>query len=66
MTHVASKILSSYKNNPRDIYILYINPLYKNEFFQLGFNQIFYTSKLKYLEAVVLKKTAVKAKAQLI
>ena len=66
MTHVAAKILSSYKNNPRDIYILYINPLYKNEFFQLGFNEIFYTSKLKYLEAVVLKKTAVKANAQLI
>lgn len=57
MNHVAKKILASYKNNPRDIYIVYLNPLYKNEFLQLGFKEVFNTCKLKYLEAVILKIT---------
>ena len=58
MNHVAKKILASYKNNPRDIYIVYLNPLYKNEFLQLDFKEVFNTCKLKYLEAVILKITA--------
>lgn len=54
---VAGKLLESLHKSPRDVYILYLNPLYKNEFLQLGFEEIFYTCRLKYLEAVILKKT---------
>jgi SAM-dependent methyltransferase len=56
MQQVAIKLLESLQKSPRDIYIVYLNPLYKNEFLQLGFEEVFYTCKLKYLEAVILKK----------
>ncbi|MEO6731624.1 MAG: class I SAM-dependent methyltransferase [Ferruginibacter sp.] len=58
MSAVAKNILTSYKNNPRNIYIVYLNPLYKKEFLETGFEEIFYTCKMKYMEAVILKKNA--------
>jgi SAM-dependent methyltransferase len=54
MGKVAKNILGSYKKNPRDIYIIYLNPLYKKELLQIGFKEIYYTRKMKYMEAVIL------------
>ena len=58
MSAVAKNILNSYKKNPRNIFIIYLNPLYKKELLQIGFTEIFYTCKMKYMEAVILKKDA--------
>ncbi|MEO7768965.1 MAG: class I SAM-dependent methyltransferase [Ferruginibacter sp.] len=57
MSAVAKNILESFKKNPRNIYIIYLNPLYKKEFFIIGFNEIYNTCKMKYMEAVILQKT---------
>ena len=54
MSAVAKNILDSYKKNPRDIYIVYLNPLYKKELVQIGFKEIYHTIKMKYMEAVIL------------
>jgi len=58
MCEVAKNILDSYKKNPRTVYIIYLNPLHKKELIQIGFKEIYYTIKMKYMEAVILKKTA--------
>jgi len=57
MSAVAKNILDSYKKNPRNIYIVYLNPLYKKELLQIGFKEIYYTCKMKYMEAVILQKS---------
>ncbi|MEP7107827.1 MAG: class I SAM-dependent methyltransferase [Ferruginibacter sp.] len=57
MSRVAKNILDSYKKNPRNIYIVYLNPLYKNELLHMGFKEIYYTRRMKYMEAVILQKT---------
>lgn len=54
MNKVAKNIQKSYKKNPRDIYIIYLNPLYKKELLDIGFKEIYYTIKMKYMEAVIL------------
>ncbi|MEJ7588402.1 MAG: class I SAM-dependent methyltransferase [Ferruginibacter sp.] len=58
MKRVAVNILTSYKKNPREIFILYLNPLYKKELFDIGFKEIHYTIRMKYMEAVILQKKA--------
>ena len=58
MNKVAKKIKESYVRKPRTIYIIYLNPLYKNELLNIGFKEIYYTIKMKYMEAVILKITA--------
>jgi SAM-dependent methyltransferase len=57
MKIVLKNILASYNKNPRNLYIIYLNPLYKTAFLQEGFKEIFYTCKMKYMEAVILHKT---------
>ena len=57
MKIVLKNILASYNKNPRNLYIIYLNPLYKKAFLQVGFKEIFYTCKMKYMEAVILHKT---------
>ncbi|MBC7887553.1 MAG: class I SAM-dependent methyltransferase [Ferruginibacter sp.] len=54
MRRVAKHIQESYKKNPRSIYIVYLNPLYKKELIQIGFKEIYYTKKMKYMEAMIL------------
>lgn len=56
MQTVVNNILTSCKNYPRDTYIVYLNPLYKKQFLDIGFVEIFYTCKMKYMEAVILYK----------
>lgn len=53
---VAENILESYELNPRPICIIYINPMFKQELINIGFRQVYHVQKMKYLEAVVLKK----------
>lgn len=56
MNAVTKNIQASYLRNPRIIYIVYLNPLYKNELLQAGFKEIYYTCRMKYMEAVILQK----------
>jgi SAM-dependent methyltransferase len=55
MDAVAENILESFEINPRKITLIYVNPLYKQELLDVGFKEIYYTQKMKYLEAVILQ-----------
>ena len=55
MQQVAKNIKDSHLKKPRLIHIIYLNPLYKEVLLQVGFKEIFYTCKMKYMEAVILK-----------
>ena len=52
---VTNNILDSYRASPRVIHVIYLNPLYKTEFTDIGFKEVFYTKRLKYMEAVILQ-----------
>ena len=56
MSGVIANIEISLKKSPRDLYIIYLNPLHKKQFIENGYKEIFYTRKLKYLEGSILKK----------
>lgn len=55
MSGVVNNICNSLQNNPRKIKIIYINPLHKEQFLKAGFNETWYTKKMKYLEASILE-----------
>lgn len=57
MLAVVKNILLSLKENTREIYVVYINPLHKEIFMSAGFEQIYHLQKLKYIEVSVLMKT---------
>ena len=54
MLAVAKNILQSLKENPREVYVVYLNPVHKEIFLSAGFEQIFYLQKMKYIEASVM------------
>jgi SAM-dependent methyltransferase len=54
MLAVVKNILRSLKENPREVYVVYLNPVHKEIFLSAGFEQIFYLQKLKYIEASIL------------
>lgn len=54
MKKVSGNIRNSYNRNPRNIYVIYFNPLYKKELTGIGFKEIYYTRRMKYMEAVIL------------
>ena len=56
MSGVINNINSSIHDHPREVYIIYINPLHKKLFTDNGFKEIYHRKKLKYLEASILKK----------
>lgn len=56
MLLVVKKILTSLKENPRKIYIVYINPLQKDMLLSAGFREEFYLKKMEYLEVSILSK----------
>jgi SAM-dependent methyltransferase len=58
MLKVVKNILSSLRENPRKIYIMYANPVHKEIFLSAGFEEEFYLKKLEYLELSVLSKDA--------
>jgi SAM-dependent methyltransferase len=54
MLAVVKNILLSLKNHPREIYVVYVNPVHKEIFMSAGFEQIHYLEKMKYIQATVL------------
>ncbi|HAO03160.1 MAG: class I SAM-dependent methyltransferase [Chitinophagaceae bacterium] len=56
MSGVLENIEISLQKNARPITIIYFNPLQQHLFLSAGYRQIFHTKKLKYLEAIILKK----------
>jgi SAM-dependent methyltransferase len=55
MSAVVNNILASLKNNPRKITIIYINPMHKELFLKAGYKEVWYSKKMKYLEASILQ-----------
>ena len=55
MSNVVENIKASLLTNPRKLLIIYVNPLYKDLFFNAGFTAVYHTQKMKYLEALILK-----------
>ena len=54
MLQVVKNILKSLKENPRHIFIVYLNPLHKEIFLSAGFEEEYYLKKLEYLELSIL------------
>jgi SAM-dependent methyltransferase len=59
MSGVVENIAMSLERKPRSIQVLYINPLQKHLFLEAGYKQTWHFKKMKYLEAVILKKEPV-------
>jgi SAM-dependent methyltransferase len=57
MSGVIENIEQSSERNPRDITVIYINPMQKHLFLESGFQQLYHQKKMNYLEAIVLKKS---------
>ena len=55
MSGVINNIAESLQNNPRRLYIIYVNPLHKEQFVKAGFTETWYSKKMKYLEAIILE-----------
>ena len=58
MLAVVKNILQSLKENPREVYVVYLNPVHKEIFLSAGFEQIYHLEKFKYIEASILMKAA--------
>lgn len=51
---VVKNILTSLRNYPRKIFVVYINPMHKEIFESAGFFEEYYLSKLEYLELSIM------------
>ena len=60
MGAVVYNIMESAQEYPRDITVIYANPLYQDLFEEEGFVEIYHTKEMKYLEAAILKLPALK------
>jgi len=58
MLQIIKNILSSLKKKSRKIYIVYVNPLHKEIFLSVGFEEELFYRKMKYLEFSILSKEA--------
>jgi len=56
MLTVAKNILSSIKKKPREVYVVYINPIHKEIFLSAGFEEIYHYQKMTYIQASILMK----------
>ncbi|MGN6603332.1 MAG: hypothetical protein ACTHK8_12840 [Ginsengibacter sp.] len=56
MLEVVKNILLSLKQNPRKIFVIYINPVHKEIFLSAGFNEEWHFRKMEYLEFSILSK----------
>lgn len=54
MKIVADDIAKSLAENPRELNIIYANPLYKKLFLEKGFNEIYHRKSYEYFEVSVL------------
>jgi SAM-dependent methyltransferase len=55
MKTVLSNLLISIQKHHRYLYVIYVNPQFKNLFLQQGFREIYSTKKLKYIEATIFE-----------
>ena len=55
MGAVVYNIMESIQENPREMIVIYANPLYQDLFEEEGFEEVFHTKEMKYLEAAILK-----------
>lgn len=53
---VVKNILSSMKDFPRKIFIIYVNPIHKDIFLSAGFEEEYFFKKMEYLEFCILSK----------
>ena len=56
MSAVVQNIEKHRKQSNKPLYIIYLNPLHKEIFIKKGYQEIFYTKKLNYLEGCILQK----------
>jgi len=56
MLKVVKNILSSLRENPRKVYVVYINPLHKEIFLSAGFEEEWNFRKMEHLEFSILSK----------
>ena len=56
MSGVLENIETSLENNPREITVIYINPLQKHLFIENGYKEVFHFQKMKYLEGSIFVK----------
>lgn len=54
MKVVVENIVISLQQQPRNLTIVYVNPLYKYFFVHAGFTEVFYTKQKKYFEVAIL------------
>lgn len=54
LSGVVKNINQSLRQYPRTLRVIYANPVYKELFTDAGFNEIYHTKKLKYLELSIL------------
>lgn len=55
MSAVSTNINDSLRKYPRQMKIIYVNPLHKTLFTNIGFKEIYYSKKMKYLELAILE-----------
>lgn len=55
MSAVVNNITKSLQKNSRQLHIIYANPLHKEQFLKAGFTEIWYSKKMEYIEAVIMK-----------
>ena len=56
MSGVVNNIVESLANAPRKLLVVYANPLHKELFEEEGFEEIYYSKEMKYLELSILIK----------
>ena len=56
MSGVVKNIKDSTRKKPREIVIVYVNPLHKELFTKAGFRETYHSKKMQYLEAVILTR----------
>ncbi len=56
MSAVMENIETNLENNPRKMTIIYINPLQKHVLTEWGYNQVYHSKKLEYLEGSIFVK----------
>lgn len=55
MSNVVENIKASLLSHPRNLVIIYVNPVFKALFIEAGFRTVYHFQKMKYLEAIILK-----------
>ncbi|HEX2683421.1 MAG TPA: class I SAM-dependent methyltransferase [Ferruginibacter sp.] len=55
MSAVVRNLTESLKNHPRELCVVYVNPVHKELFSKAGYTETWYSKKMKYIEAVIFR-----------